>query len=371
MKIPKDIKKLETNLYIDGDIVPIVENSQDIFLHKSTILYGSSGSGKTVLIKHILYLLKDNIPQVVIINPTNKLNNAYSSIVPKQLIYDEIDENLFKIIYDKQAMGRQIYDKVQKIEPLYILFKKCATYDELGHYKKMCVIYEETKNEVDMKVRHIIDKKKQQTQLSESHQKETRKFFQQTIRKNNKVFESDDMKYKISKDERQIIKYLDYNPNLLLIFDDCAASFKNWGKSTGVKELFFNGRHFYVTTIMSFQTDTILPPDLRSNAFISIFTTKQCALSFFENKKNGISKSDHKKYTKYVEEIFKSKDSGGNYQKLCYFKNSTNYVIQYIMANVYDEFRFGCKSLWDYCDQIKSNNAEVDINNPFYESFNN
>ena len=367
----KDINKLETNLYVDKDIIPIVENSQDIFLHKSTILYGSSGSGKTVLIKHILHLLKDTIPLVLIINPTNKLNNAYSDIVPKQLIYDDIDENLFQIIYEKQTMSRQVYDKVQKIEPLYELFKKCASKEEWRHYKKMSELYKETKDKVDMKVKHIIDKKSQQTQLKEEHQKTIRKFFKQTIRKNKKILESNDKKHKISKDENQIIKYLDYNPNLLIIFDDCAASFKNWGKLTGVNELFFNGRHFYVTTIMSFQSDTILPPDLRSNAFVSIFTTKQCALSFFENKKNGISKPDYRKYIKYIDEIFKCKEGGSNYKKICYFKHSPDYNIRYIMANIYDDFQFGCKSSWDYCSQVKKEIEDIDVNNSFYESFNN
>jgi len=362
---------LETNLYVDKDVIPLVENSANIFLHKSLILYGSSGSGKTVLIKHILHLLKDEIPQVIVINPTNKLNNAYSSFVPKQVIYDEIDENLFQMIYEKQAMARQVYDKVQKINPLCNLFNKCASRDELAIYKKMNNLFEDTKNNIDKRVKHIIDKKSQQNKLNEEHQKSIREFFKYTIRKNKKVLESNDKAHIINKEDKQIIKYLDYNPNLLLIFDDCAASFKNWGKLTGVNELFFNGRHFYVTTIMSFQSDTILPPDLRSNAFTSIFTTKQCALSFFENKKNGISKQDFKKYSSYIDEIFKSKENCNNFKKLCYFKHNSNYSIQYIMANMYDDFKFGSQSLWDYCSQIKKNTDDIDTNNPFYDSFNN
>lgn len=365
----KDINKLETNLYVDKDIIPLAENSTETFLHKSTILYGSTGSGKTVLIKHILFLLKNTIPQVIIINPTNKLNNAYSDIVPKQLVYDEIDENLFQTIYEKQTMARQMYDKVQKIEPLYNLFKKCATSTDHNEYKQMSNIYKNTKDNVDSKVKHISEKKSQQNQLKEEHQKTIRSFFKQIIRKNRKVLLSSNKINSLTSDEQLIIKYLDFNPNLLLIFDDCAASFKNWGKFTGVNELFFNGRHFYVTTIMSFQSDTILPPDLRSNTYISIFTTKQCALSFFENKKNGISKQDYKKYIKYIDEVFKIKDGYKNYQKLCYFKNDPDYLIQYIIANVYSDFKFGSSLLWEFCEKVKRNDDEIDINNPFYDSF--
>lgn len=364
----KNYNKLETNLYVDKEIIPLVENSTEVFLHKSTILYGSSGSGKTVLIKHILYLLKNIIPQIIVINPTNKLNNAYSNIIPKSLIYDEITDDLFKTIYNKQTMARQIYDKIQKIKPMEELFYQCASKNELDEYKQMSDAYNTTRKNIDMKVKHISQKKSQQTQLEEEHKKTIRLFFKQIIRKNKKNLLN---MGNITDAQKRIVKYLDFNPNLLLIFDDCAASFKNWGKSTNVNELFFNGRHFYVTTIMSFQYDNTLPPELRSNAFISIFTTKQSALNFFENKKNGISKQEYKKFSMYIDEIFKYKEGYTNHQKLCYFKHNANYNIQYIIANVYDEFKFGSKSLWDFCDQVKKENDEIDINNPFYESFNN
>lgn len=365
----KSVDNLETNLYVDNDIIPLVKNSTNIFLHKSTILYGSSGSGKTVLIKHILHLLKDIIPQIIIINPTNKLNHSYSNIVPKQVIYDEIDETLFKTIYDKQTMARQIYDQVQKIESMRKLFEKCSSTNDNNEYRQMINAYNTTKNNIDAKVKHISQRKSQQTQLREEHEKTIRLFFKQVIRKNKKnLLGSND--YNLTDNEKKIVKYLDYNPNLLLIFDDCAASFKNWGKLTGVNELFFNGRHFYVTTIMSFQYDNTLPPELRSNAFVSIFTTKQSALNFFENKKNGISKQDYKKFSKYIDEIFKYREGCNNHQKLCYFKHSANYNIQYILANIYEDFKFGSKSLWDFCEQVKRDNEEIDIHNPFYDRFN-
>lgn len=361
---------METNIYVDGKTIPLVKNDPAIFLHKSIILYGSSGSGKTVLIKHILHLLKNDIPQIIVINPTNKLNNSYTNIVPRPLIYDEINEDLFKIIYDKQAMSRQVYDRAQKIEPLYELFKKCASPTEKEHYIKMSNIYRDTRENIENKVKHIIDKKSQQKQLKTAHQDSIRIFLKQTIHKNKRILESSSHRNSITPEELQLIKYLYYNPNLLLLFDDCAASFKNWGRNPSVNELFFNGRHFYVTTLMSFQSDTILPPDLRSNTFISIFTTKQCALSFFENKKNGISKTDIKLFNKYIDTIFNKNEDGNNFQKLCYFKNDSDNMIQYIIADVFDTFRFGSPSLWEYCDQIQKNTIDIDTNNPFYESFN-
>ena len=367
----KDINKLETNLYMDTEIIPMVKHSADIFLYRSTILFGSTTSGKTVLIRHILHLLKNRIPQIMVINPTNKLNNAYSELVPKQLIYDTITPELLQIIYEKQTMARQMYDKVQKIEPLYELFKKCASPTEFTHYKQMSKLYKETKDNLNNRVKHIIEKKSQLTQLKEEHQKTIRGFFKQTIRKNKKILESSNKNHTITKDEQQIIKYLDFNPNLIIIFDDCAASFSEWGKSNGLRELFFNGRHFYVTFIMTFQSDMILTPDLRINIHNSIFTTPQAALSFFENKKNGINKSEQKKYRKLVDEVFKSQDGIPNYKKLCFFKDDPNYKIQYMLANLYDEYKFGDKALWDFCEQIKKNDEDIDTNNSFYDSFNN
>lgn len=359
--------KSNTSLYIGKDEIPLVNNSAEIFLHKSIILYGSSGSGKSVLIKHILYLLKDKIPQVLIVNPTNKLNQDYTNIIPNQFIYDDIDENFFTKIYNKQSMAMQCYEKANNINNLKKIFLECATYDEQEQYKTMEQIYIDTEYKIKKNFLHITQRKPKLKQLKETHNTTIRKFFKNIIEKNiNTLLKKGEHmtdEYKI------ILKFLRFNPNLLLIFDDCGSRFKIWGKHTGVKELFFNGRHYKVTTLMAFQSDTTIPPELRQNAFISIFTTKTCASSFIEKATNGISKNDKKKFLAYIDHIFKPKSEYVNYQKVCYFRLNQDFPIQYIIGDIHEDFKLGNKYLWKLSELVKKKEDGMDIDNEFYESF--
>jgi len=58
----------------------------NLLIGKSSILYGESGSGKSVIIKSILYNLKDKVPACIIISPTEKFNKTYDGILPPTFI---------------------------------------------------------------------------------------------------------------------------------------------------------------------------------------------------------------------------------------------------------------------------------------------
>lgn len=51
---------------------------------------------------------------------------------------------------------------------------------------------------------------------------------------------------------------------VLLIMDDCMSD-KNWVKDPTIGELFFNGRHYHISFILTLQYSKGLPPDMRSN----------------------------------------------------------------------------------------------------------
>lgn len=69
--------------------------------------------------------------------------------------------------------------------------------------------------------------------------------------------------------KKTIKKYKDngtkVNPRLLLVMDDCLSSKKEWVNEKSIKELFFNGRHYQITYILTIQDPMGLPPELRRN----------------------------------------------------------------------------------------------------------
>jgi len=55
------------------------------FLNQTTVIYGAPETGKSTIIKAILHSLKDIIPVVLIISPTDSANSAYGEKVPPRM----------------------------------------------------------------------------------------------------------------------------------------------------------------------------------------------------------------------------------------------------------------------------------------------
>lgn len=67
-------------------------------------------------------------------------------------------------------------------------------------------------------------------------------------------------KYKEKKKEG---KRLD--PRAIIIMDDCLASKGTWMRDQPISELLFNGRHFYITYVLTMQYPLGITPELRCN----------------------------------------------------------------------------------------------------------
>jgi hypothetical protein len=52
---------------------------------------------------------------------------------------------------------------------------------------------------------------------------------------------------------------------LFLIMDDCMSSKGSWLKDPAITELFFNGRHYKISFILTMQYSVGIPPEMRSN----------------------------------------------------------------------------------------------------------
>ena len=111
----------------------------------------------------------------------------------------------------------------------------------------------------------------------------------------------------------------------------------------------------------------MLPPPIRQNAFNSIFTTKSEFVGFLDNKSNNFSKDDKKLYNKLAEYIFDSNDKS-NYKKVCYLRDN-DIKIHYILANIYEDFKFGSPSLWKLFDISKKDKRKELRNNKFNDCF--
>jgi hypothetical protein len=173
--------------------------------------------------------------------------------------------------------------------------------------------------------------------------------------------------------QRVIISNLEINPNILLIIDDCAASIKEWRDLLETKKLFFQGRHFKITTVLTMQNESIIPVPLRTNAHISIFTTEKIVNTYFQKASSGVSPDERKRISKIAAVIFApSEDSSrSNYKKLVVFGTviNTEEKIQYIIAGIKRK-KFGSNAVWALCDRVKREVSGAITGNSFTKMFN-
>jgi hypothetical protein len=337
------------------------------YLNKTTIIYGRTNSGKSTIIEEIMYLCKDYIPTVFVIAPTNASNNAYTNKIPDQLIKKEIEVEWLEKLLKRQKNSAGAYIKANKIELLKQIFDKISDTRMNNIEKSIIKRAHESIIYIDKSDMEFIHKKSQRTQILKQRDIMLRKLYKNCIRIHKVQLENDDS---LTKTEKCVLSFLDFNPNVLLILDDCASKFKQlYKKSTAIKEIFYEGRHYFFTTIISSQDDKEIDSELRKNTSVSIFTTAQAATSNFERLSNGYPKQDRIKAKLCIDSVFSQDDNTPHhYQKLVYLQGMGEPFV-YTIANIFDDFRMCSEPLWDYSNRINEKNEKRADNNPLFDSY--
>jgi hypothetical protein len=147
--------------------------------------------------------------------------------------------------------------------------------------------------------------------------------------------------------ERIAVQYLNFNPRVLLVFDDCASMFKKWcHESPQINEIFYNGRWLLFTVIISTQTDKVVATELRGNAMISIFTNKEAAITNFNRTSNGYTKEDRQRAALCVEAVFGGSPDE-NHKKLVFMPFEDGELFRYTIADIHDDFQMCSPIVWE------------------------
>lgn len=369
-----------------GQNVPKLEFEASLFLDKNCILYGPTKTGKTVIVKHIMSLLNGHIDQVLIISPTETSNRSYEGLVPPQMIHGKLwlpdplkprkDDGpkgairFLEAVYNRQAVMASLYTRVNKTENLAPVFARLPGAVRAATQAKVRSINDMRKGMID-RLRLKLAGGDNEGRLRESVKKIDDKFTQMFIllyKKAIRPFTKSLLQEKdLTEDEKYVLMYLDLNPRLLLIFDDCAADLKPLFNKEIFRRIFYQGRHAYISAVVCCQDDTDLPANLRKNALVSIFTTPVVATSNFERTSNKFSKEVKVFAAEAIKEIHRG---SGHHRKLAYIReDSQNQNIYYAEAPIARPFRFGSNHMWSLCAAVGNKGTTMDASNPYFSTF--
>jgi hypothetical protein len=357
-----------------GKLTPMVMEAEH-FYQKTSTLFGPSETGKSTILDNIMAALKPYIPVVYVINPTGAVAKSNLQFrVPKGLIKLDPTVEALSLLLERQDQAMRTYYCVNNVKSLKNLFIKCNDYtsNELSKkivYKAFAMIKQLQKSNIS-----FTEKTSQIEKVKEIRDKSLIHVYKNILRKYKLSLLSTIGKPDgITKEDKFILKYLDFNPNILLVTDDAASLIKQWCKSPEMQKIFWTGRHYGITCVHCMQDDKTMTPELRKGNFVSIFTDPGCAMSFFNAKANGFTKQVKKDAELIIEELFQGSSIPGNknYKKIVYNRLDNYSKFQYFIANPNLDYKFGCTALWNLWDNApKKENVNVLVeSNSFYKSF--
>ncbi len=341
-------------------MLPELNFNYKYFLDRSTILYGESGTGKSFIITDILYQLQPHVDQVIVISPTDRQNHTYDKgIVPLPCIHYTVSAELLENIWERQQALTSVYTRANNQAVIKKLFNRVADSKTNGIINSIHRKLHEYKSELSAE----IDEGAAAAKIADM-EKECLRLI--TIIWRNTIHEKRDIlrKMNLSNEEQYSLKYINLNPRMVLIFDDCTDLLVKFRKNGTLQKLFYQGRWNFISSILACHTDKAFDAELKKNAFMSIYTEDTCAHAYFTRKSNDLDKeAEHRALT-----ASKSAFSPlAKHQKLAFVREEKKFYR--FTSTPRTNFRFGCNYLWDYCNRIKADAGSVSTNNKFISDF--
>ncbi len=364
-----------------GQRVPRLSLHPSLFIDRTTVLYGPSNTGKTVIVKNIMRLLDGHVEQILVVAPTEPSNRSYEGYVHDPLIHyrmhlpdpkDKRDTDqkaalrFLERIYQRQDMMAAIYKRANRPEVLAGLYARLSP-KERAEGDRYIASFERKRRRVVEAVRrqHARDPGRCLAQVKTVDEK-----FQRVLVLVYKKYLAPALgglweRRDLTEDEQYTLHYLNFNPRLLLIFDDCAAELKPFFNKEVFRKLFYQNRHSFISVVLCCQDDTDLPTNLRKNAFVSVFTEPIVCHSNFDRVSNKFQKATKAYVDEIIPVVF-----GVKYRKLVYIREDPRQQHFYhLTCDCPPPFMFGSAALAELCNTVRSEGVTIDKENPYYEKF--
>lgn len=337
-------------------------------LDRTTLLYGESNTGKSTIICDILKKIQPFADMIIVFCPTDNTNRTYSGeeggigIVPKPLINNFPTEEKLNNIIQRQEVFVALHKRAQSPIILESLFNRLNLVKIKEQINAAKLKRAEALNKLSS-IKDPSDKQEKESKIEELY----KAFFTSTYKRYITKFQSQLSQMNLTDDERHTLKYMNFNPRTVVIFDDCAANFQSLKTKTGkslLNKIFYQGRHISLTVLVSLQDDKDMSSELRKNAFISIYTSQAVAMSYFNKTSNAISPEIKKQVNIWCKDIFRVKEDN---VKLMYSREHNKFYK--FKATKHPPFKFLRGPILELMEKIEKKGTVVDQNNKFFELF--
>jgi hypothetical protein len=326
----------------DGTPIQYMEKNANNFLDKTTFIFGGSASGKTTLIEEILYLIKDSVTNYLVIAPETS-SATYRRKLPGICIKEDLSKKLLLKIWKRQIdMTRccNMAKDPKNLEKLFLRINDRKT-SLLIHGVRLAansrIDYVKARKDIDFAQKRTLEA------IIESRCVEIiRNLYVRAVLDNREYLEKQDL----SIDEATALEYLETNPRICIVIDDCSEKIAKWmsyfrkGDENVFEAIVYKGRHNNITLLFVSHDDKLIKPELRRGARVTIFTTSQALIASLNKTQSGYTNQEKKEGMKIATRLFGSDDYTKTFQKLCYIREDPK-PFKYTIANIYQDFELG------------------------------
>jgi energy-coupling factor transporter ATP-binding protein EcfA2 len=116
---------MESLITHNGSNINVFEPTVEKILHGVSVIYGKTGSGKSTVVKHLMYILKDVIEVCFVVSPSEPSNMTYSGMIDSPLIHYSIQNGDFlKNILSWQEMRSSVYKKTTDLNNIKKIYSR-------------------------------------------------------------------------------------------------------------------------------------------------------------------------------------------------------------------------------------------------------
>lgn len=313
-----------------------IKLSASLFLDKTSIFLGGSDTGKSTVMRDVLYELNEHIKQIFVICPTDPANQTYESgLVAKPLILYDLTDAWLWAFWQRQEELMEVYKTANDLGILESLFFMVAGPQEresLAIRKRNVEIAKNSKSAGAEELDDLFDNYR-------------RKFYKAVIEQY-----TDQFAHKQLTDVQKLaVKYLHINPRIVLVFDDATDILAKFKDHDVFKKIFYQGRHYLITILIAAHDDKAFDTGIKKNAFNYVFTDIKSSRSLLNKASFGASTADKKRADAAITSAFTEK---APYQKMLYTRLKDAYY-RFTATKRAATFQFGGNSINEYCRTIE------------------
>lgn len=330
-------------------------------LNRLIIIYGESGSGKSFIIKHIMKILEPHIPQIKVYAPTNSQNHMYDAngAVPIVFIHPTINPTALNNVWERQECMKVTYDRANDLQTLRSLFLRVCDREAIAMEESLRGKLKDIEENLKKTYPDAIVSSKME-EHKDAVDNMLRRFYKSIIEDNVDRIKA---MHDLSPAEAFSVKYRYFMPRLLLIFDDCTDQLCKSNGASILQKLFYQGRWQFITTIIACHTDKTFVPELKKQAFVSIFTAPECFATYIDRPSNGLDKVEKIHAHNVKKAIFVPSQP---HQKLVWDRLGKQY---YRYTAVPVTVKFCSRAVREYAEKIRRKKEDAIKNNKYADKF--